>query len=140
VPSPDLTPFQRTIAERLSGIYLFVGTLVMPRDVYDGMVIVQSSEARAEEVVRWARNNKRVWKFLVNLLNMSDFGTMLIGHAWMGYAMLSHHRGGGNEMLLRKLGYAPEQVLAPFVAAQQAMNGNMPDGTTDTGAFAASNP
>lgn len=105
----------------------------MPRDIYDGMLIIQESDARAEEVVRWARTNKRVWKFLVQLLNLSDFGNMLLGHLWMGYAIASHHRGGGNEALLRKLGYAPEQVLEPFIRAQQQaqnMNGTQADGTS----------
>ena len=87
------------------------------------MLIVQSSQDRAEEVVRWARNNKRVWKMLVRMLNASDLGNMIIGHGWMVYAIAMHHRGQGESQILHLKGMSESQVLAPFMQAQAGMNG-----------------
>ncbi len=131
IPSPDLTPFQLKIAERFAGLYAFAGMITARRDLYDGLLIVKSSDARAEEVIRWARNNKRAWKLLVQLLDVSDFGNMVLGHAMMGYAILSHHRGGGNEVILQKYGYTEAQVFAAF-QPPDTMNGNTPDGSSST--------
>lgn len=109
----------------------------MSRDAYDGIVIMETAQQRAEEVIRWARNNKRVWRFLVRMLNATDLGNMILGHSWLLIAVVLHHRGMGNHPLLHFRGLSEQQVLSRWQAGQEqaasyaeAMNGNMPDGTT----------
>lgn len=114
--------------------YALGGIALAARDVYDGLLIARCARDRAEEFVKAARHYPWLWRILVRLTESSDLATALVGHAWMLYAIRSHHMGGGNEQLLLQLGYHPSQVLAPppemgtMDGQQDRFNGTFPTG------------
>lgn len=109
-----LSPKHAKLAERLSHVYGTVGILLMPRDPYDGMLIISQSANRAEETIKAARHNKQVIAFIEKALNQTDLGTCIVGHAMMFYAIMAHHnRLPKNDLLLLSLGYTEQQVLQP---------------------------
>ena len=130
---PDkLTPAQSRLADKYAALYATLGVFVSSRDTYDGVLLMKCAQARAEELIRAARHDKRVYGFLEKVANGSDVGTCIIGHTMMLYAILSHHgRIKGNDQLLAGLGYHEAQVLAPppgmsqqsSPSQQEAMNG-----------------
>lgn len=103
------------------------GALRMTRDTYDGILLMTTASQRSEEVIRWARNDKRVWRVLVRLLNATDLGNMLVGHSLLFMGMVMHHRGQGEHPILHQFGLTESQVMGAWMKAQAGMNGVAPD-------------
>jgi hypothetical protein len=104
-------------------MYATAGFFISSRDMYDGMLVMKTSKQRAEELIRAARHDKRVMKWLERIANGSDVGSAIFGHVMMFYAIMAHHnRIAGNPVLLAHLGYHEAQVLA----STQGQNGSDP--------------
>jgi hypothetical protein len=109
---------------RLAELYALIGTLLAGANMYAGVVIAKNANVRAEEVVRAARHDKTMWKWVERVANGSDMGNLLVGHGLMVWAILIQAgRLPGDVNKLAALGYAEWQVLAPPPG--------MEDGSTD---------
>jgi hypothetical protein len=142
--SPELTPFQQQIAARLAGLYMLAGSIRLTFNAYDGILIMETAEKRAEEVIRYARTNKKLWHLLVRLLNATDLGNMIVGHSLIIMAIVLQHRGMGEHPILRLNHLNESHVMATWMQRQtdtaSYMDGNMSDGTATGSEFSGVNP
>lgn len=123
-PDDSLTRNQQKVADKLTSWYATIGLFVAGTDAYDGVLLIKSSKARSEEVVKACRHNKQAWNVLTRMTEASDIGNLIVGHGLMLYAILAHHgKAVRNDPLLAQLGYHESQILAP-PPEMEGMNGN----------------
>lgn len=109
-----LTARQQWTAAKLSTAYATIGIFVANSDVYDGLILMQNAEKRAEEVIRAARHNKAVYGWIEKIVNGSDLSAAIVGHAMMFFAIMAHHgRMKMPENILMAFGYHESQILTP---------------------------
>lgn len=112
VITDELTAGQKKLALKFTEMYATVGLFVSAADAYDGIVLMKQSSNRANELIRAARHDKRMYAFLEKFANGSDLGGFILGHILMFYAIMAHHgRVTANQLLLAQLGYHESQVL-----------------------------
>jgi len=95
-------------------MYAGVGAGVFGFSPYSGMVLMQSSHARSEELIRAARHNPVVWKWIEYFANSSDTFNLICGHGIMLWAIFAHTgRIKGNPAIFQMAGLSEEQIMAP---------------------------
>lgn len=108
-----LTPKQERIRKRYEGMYAGLGAGIFAFRPYAGMVLIQSANARSDELIRAARHNPIVWKWLEYFANSSDSFNFIVGHGVMLWAILSEMgRLHGNPAIFKMAGLSIEQVMS----------------------------
>jgi hypothetical protein len=95
-------------------MYAGLGALTFGIRPYAGMVLMKSAEARSEELIRMARHNAFLWKWLEYFADSSDTFNFITGHGVMLWAILSQlGRVKGNPAIFSMAGLTEEQIMAP---------------------------
>lgn len=84
----ELTPREKKLVKNLTGLYMGVGGIVAGFRALPGQIIMGSADARADEVVRWARHDKKVMENLEKFCAGNDTFNMILGHGAMLFAIL----------------------------------------------------
>jgi hypothetical protein len=94
----------------IAGVYGMVGMAVMQRDIYDGAIITKGAEERAKEVMEVAKLHPWLMQFLEKMEKGNAYGSLILGHGMVLYAILAHHDRLPKSPLLASYGYAEEQL------------------------------
>lgn len=109
-----LSPKQEKLRKKYEGMYMGLGGLSFGLSPYTGMVLIQSATARSEELIRWARHNPFIYKWLEYFADSSDTVNFIAGHGLMIWALIANTgRLKGNPALFQMAGLTKEQVMAP---------------------------
>lgn len=109
-----LTPKQEKLRLKYQGMYTGLGGLSFGFSPYTGIVLMQSASARSEELIRWARHNPFLYKWLERFADSSDTVNFIAGHGLMLWAIIANTgRLRGNAALFSMAGLTKEQVMAP---------------------------
>ena len=132
VAPKGIAPKQISAAEKqlirdLAGLYATIGMLVGSADTYTGVLLMQSDNKRAEELVAVARHHKKMMEVLKQLTTSNDYITCIMGHGMMAYAILAHYGKEPQTPLITAMGMSEAQVLAPPPGMEEMLNGHTPD-------------
>lgn len=95
-------------------MYAGIGAATFGFRPYAGMVLMRYSKERSEELIRAARHNPFIYKWLEYFANSSDTLNLILGHGIMLWAIL-HELGTlkGNPAIFQMAGLSVEQIMAP---------------------------
>lgn len=95
-------------------MYAALGGLSFSLSPYTGMVLLKCADVRSEELIRWARHNPLIYKWLEYFADSSDTFNFIAGHGLMLWAILANTgRLKGNPALFAMAGLTKEQVMVP---------------------------
>lgn len=113
-PLDPLTSKQERLRKKYEGMYAGLGGLSFGISPYTGMVLLQNSAARSEELIRWARHYPFLYKWLERFADSSDTVNFIAGHGLMLWAIIANTgRLKGNTALFSMAGLTKEQVMKP---------------------------
>lgn len=84
----ELTPREKKLCKNLTGLYTGLGAMVAGFRALPGQIIMGSADARADELVRWARHDKKIMEALEKFVEGNDTINMILGHGAMLFAIL----------------------------------------------------
>lgn len=105
----------------VAGFYGMVGMAVMNRDLYDGAIIIKTAEDRAKEVLEVAKLHPWLMKFLEKAEKGNAYGSLILGHGMVLYAIMAHHDRLPKSPLLATYGYSEEQLGLPTEQVQPTL-------------------
>lgn len=112
-----LTAKQEKVRKLLEQRYISLGGMLCAVDVYTGMVVAKSAEARSMETVKAARHNRKLWDSLERFVHGGDSLAFFFGHGLMIFAILVHARRIKStpqiDVLLAMSGYSEQAVMSP---------------------------
>lgn len=126
-PPKQISAAEKQLIRDLAGLYATIGMLVGSADTYTGVLLMQSANKRAEELVAVARHHKKMMEVLKQLTTSNDYITCIMGHGMMAYAILAHFGQVPQTPLIAAMGMSEAQVLAPPPGMEEMMNGHAPD-------------
>jgi hypothetical protein len=115
----------------LTSLYENLGALLSLRDPLTGLIIINSAEERATELVNVAKHHKRLLDALRRLSKGGDYGACIMGHLGMIITILAVHGRAPIQYAiptLEKLGINPMDI----VSRQQEARSNGHHETADS--------
>jgi hypothetical protein len=92
---PPLPPRKKgQFVKPLTDMYTSLGMMLYPIDSHCATVIMENAEKCAESLDQLAYENKAIRRVIVNIMQTSAIGTVLIAHAPILIAVAMHHAPG----------------------------------------------
>lgn len=108
----------------LASLYENLGGLISLKDPLTGLIIIQSAEERATELINVAKHHKKLLEVLRRIAKGGDYGACIMGHLSMVITILAVHGRAPIQFAvptLEKLGINPMDIVSRL---QEAQNGH----------------